>query len=356
MVKQAGFRTNPEIGIGVENFAGSNPYKGIDAAETTIQVSQDLQLFGRRDANVKYAQSVSRATKIEVAVKKQEFARDVAIAWLEVEYGVNRLTLVNEQLKNAADDLNLVKLLVVGGREAQIRQMQAQSDLDKSDTAKIKAENELMQARAQLKNIAQFAGSLDDIGVEFMEKIPHPAAFDINANPNYQLLLAQSDNNRMAIELAKTEAKPNANAYLGARHFAGDDAVAMIGGVSFTMPLGKKNQSILAQRNAELNASRYAIDNFVKLAEGRRLTLLAKISGYNRDLAKLTENVNSITKVYELSRIGFGAGKIPLSELQSARNAIFELKENILEAKKERAAAEIEIAFIEGRLAFEVAK
>src|SRR5919109_2751062 len=45
---QAGLLPNPEFSVEVENFAGSGAFRGMDAAETTIALSQVIELGGKR--------------------------------------------------------------------------------------------------------------------------------------------------------------------------------------------------------------------------------------------------------------------------------------------------------------------
>ena len=48
--RQAGVGPNPEIGLVVENFGGSGPYRSFRSTETTLQISQRLELGGKRSA------------------------------------------------------------------------------------------------------------------------------------------------------------------------------------------------------------------------------------------------------------------------------------------------------------------
>jgi len=60
---QAGVRPNPEVALEVENILGRGPYQGVDGAETTVSVSQDLELWGRRGARVGVAQAEREAAR-----------------------------------------------------------------------------------------------------------------------------------------------------------------------------------------------------------------------------------------------------------------------------------------------------
>ena len=52
---QAGLWPNPEFGVEVEDVGGSGELSGFDAAETTIQLSQLIELGGKSDKRVKVA-------------------------------------------------------------------------------------------------------------------------------------------------------------------------------------------------------------------------------------------------------------------------------------------------------------
>src|SRR3989337_3662608 len=45
---QAGLLPNPEINVEVENFGGSRNFRGFNVTETTIQLSQLIELGGKR--------------------------------------------------------------------------------------------------------------------------------------------------------------------------------------------------------------------------------------------------------------------------------------------------------------------
>ena len=47
-VLQAGLRPNPELQVGVEEFAGRGERSGFNATETTVQIGQPIELGGKR--------------------------------------------------------------------------------------------------------------------------------------------------------------------------------------------------------------------------------------------------------------------------------------------------------------------
>lgn len=353
-VKLASLRPNPSISIGVENVFGSSSLKALNAAETTIQISQDLQSFGRKQANMNYARTIFQSSILEIEVKRQEYIRNLALSWLEYENANYQLNLTEEKLNAANEDLSFISLLVIGGREPKLRQLQAQADTQKAKLEKTQSQSDIINAKNNLATISQYRGEILQQQI-FMEKIPKFGNFNIAQNANYKLLMSRVNTGKAAVEVAKTESKPNLGAYIGARHIATNNAVAMVGGINFTMPLGKRSQSILSQKNAQSNADMMAIDDFVRNSEGQRLALIAKINGSGREISQINSNLPQLEEVYSLSKIGLKAGKINLLEVQAARGELFTAKEKLRAAKFERARAEIELSYIENRLPFEVA-
>lgn len=70
---QAGALPNPEVEFELDNAFGSGPYKGLRSAETKLQLSQLVELGGKREARIAAGEAgvgtavwQRRATRLEV--------------------------------------------------------------------------------------------------------------------------------------------------------------------------------------------------------------------------------------------------------------------------------------------------
>ncbi|WP_313431869.1 TolC family protein, partial [Brevundimonas sp.] len=90
---QAGVRPNPELGLEVENILGRGPFQGVDGAETTLTVSQDLELWGRRGARVGVARSEREAARWRRDASRLQVAAGLAVAYAEAEAAQRRYAL-----------------------------------------------------------------------------------------------------------------------------------------------------------------------------------------------------------------------------------------------------------------------
>ena len=62
LARQAAVLPNPTVSFEVENFSGSGPFRGTNAAESTAQVGQLVELGGKRSARIGAARAENAAT------------------------------------------------------------------------------------------------------------------------------------------------------------------------------------------------------------------------------------------------------------------------------------------------------
>jgi outer membrane protein TolC len=73
-VHQARVPPNPTLSLEAENAFGSGPFSGYDNAETTLSLTQDLELWGRRGARVE----VARAEAGTASLRRDQAVVDAA--------------------------------------------------------------------------------------------------------------------------------------------------------------------------------------------------------------------------------------------------------------------------------------
>src|SRR3954463_4548990 len=81
---QSGALINPEISYEQDNSFGSGAYRGTRSAETTLQVSQMFELWGKRDARVAAGQAGLDAAGIGRQAVRLEVLSETAIAFVSV--------------------------------------------------------------------------------------------------------------------------------------------------------------------------------------------------------------------------------------------------------------------------------
>src|SRR3954451_5013239 len=79
---QAGALLNPELSYEQDNSFGSGIYRGTKSAETTLQISQLFELFGKREARIAAGQAGLEAATIERKAVRLQILSETATAFL----------------------------------------------------------------------------------------------------------------------------------------------------------------------------------------------------------------------------------------------------------------------------------
>lgn len=93
---QAAMGLNPELSVEVEDLAGTGAYHGVDAIQTTVQLSQTLEWGGKRGHRGAVAQAERKLAETEAARMRREIRASVTGNFLETLNAQRRLSLALE--------------------------------------------------------------------------------------------------------------------------------------------------------------------------------------------------------------------------------------------------------------------
>ena len=105
---QASLWPNPEIEVEVEEVGGTRQRSGFDTAETTIQLSQLIELGGKRSKRTKLASLEKELAGSDYEAKRLDVFTEVTSSFIEVLAAQHRLGLTNELLQLSEDLLDTV--------------------------------------------------------------------------------------------------------------------------------------------------------------------------------------------------------------------------------------------------------
>lgn len=325
---QAGALLNPELSYEQDNSFGSGIYRGTKSAETTLQISQAFELFGKRDARIAAGEAGIEVAAIQRKAIRLEVLSETAIAFLSVLGAQRRIQIMEEQIA-AIDRLTpLLRRRVEAGASspAETGRAEVASALVKADRERLKAT--LASARRELAvlmgdpaaKFGEVSGRLDTTG--------RPPSFEavvaaIDANPQLVRWTAVYAQRNAELLLARLRPYPDVRIAAGWRHFneTNDDAVRLT--VSVPIPVFDQNQGniLSAQESlAKTRAEREANRNTLVVVAGRAYDSL---QGSLRELAVLRET--AIPKAQEAAEAiaqGYGQGRFTLLEVLDAQASV----------------------------------
>jgi cobalt-zinc-cadmium efflux system outer membrane protein len=349
---QAAARPNPTLGLTVENLAGSGPYKDFGGAEMTLSIEQPLELGGKRAARTSAAQADLVAARARGAQGQVEFARDLALAYANAEAAQQRLAIAQDGVDLALADARAARLLVDNGKEAQVRVLQAEAGLAaaRADLGAMQAEAEASLTRLRTltgspNGYTAVAGGLLDVAPT--AAVPEPAF-----SPAVAAARAERDAAERRIALEKTRRVPDVAVSFGVRRLQGDDATAAVFGVSVPLPLFDRNRGAVAAASANAQAAEARLAMVQAEQDGDRRAASAQVAAAGQTLEASGQAQGAASEAYRLARIGYDAGRLPLSEVLAARRDLIAARSRAVDTKLARVKALADLARAQGRLPF----
>ena len=336
--RQAGVSPNPELSLEVENFAGSGAFQGLRSTETTLALSQRLELGGKRSARVGVASAERDFAFLTYKAALADLDRDIRVAHAELRASEDRAVLARDNTAAAEELSRTAKILVEAGRDPPLRQLRAEATLAEAKAEQARTFSELLIARRLLATLI----NSDDPDLSAMvseEDAPANPAPDVQTL-NEQLAIAQRSAAQARVRLARADGVPDVTASGGVRRFGEGRETALVAGVSIALPFRDRNRGnieaaqsesiaadsglLIAQRDA--NRARYDARMLLGAAEVRYEALAGP-------------GIAQAEEALRLARIGYNAGKFSLLELLDAQNALTTAKLNLIQARLDRANA-----------------
>ena len=351
-VRQAGVRPNPELSLEAENAFGSGPFSGYDNAETTLSVSQDLELWGRRGARVGVAQAEGRTSLLRRDLATLDAAGRLALAYAEAEAAERRLQLAQEALDLTIADARALMILVEEGREPLFRGIQAQSQAAAARAALDEAQAERDAAFARLTAVAMLPNPVTSIGASLLDREPPAVVPTSSTSPEVRVAQAERDAAESQIEVERVRARPDVRVSVGVRRYEAEDATALTFGVSMPLPLFDRNRGNYDAAQAEFRAADARVMAATQTAQADLAGAEARLRSANSRVWATDGGVTAAEEAYRLSRIGFEAGRISQLELSSSRAALIAARNAAVDARLARVRAEVDLARLQGRVPF----
>ena len=354
LAEQASALPNPVVGLDVEDI-GRRDRDDISQRQSTLSVSQALELGGKRAARIAVGRADVTAAEARDRQAQADFAYDLATAYAAAEAAQKRVVLLTDDLGRAREDLRAARALVDAGREAELRAVQAQAAATGAEADLQAAQADAAEALARLSGLVGAPDPFTSIDVSLLN-----VAAGLRAAPAQMpvgtpaLAVAQAEREAAArrIRVEQTRAVPDVTLSVGGRRYEDNGDTAIVAGVSAPLPLFDRNRGAVAAATAQLSAAEARLNGARLDAEASWRAAAAQTSAGDARLKAAAEGETAAREAYRLARIGYEAGKTPLLELSGARRALVEAQTRLVEAQLARIRAEAVLARLAGRIPF----
>ncbi|MDU6830970.1 MAG: TolC family protein [Bradyrhizobium sp.] len=348
---QAGALPNPEASFELDNAFGSGPYKGVRSAETNLQLSQLVELGGKREARVAAGEAGIGTAVWQRRATRLEVLSETAIAFITIISAQRRIEIFDEQIASFDPLIPLLQKRVQEGASSPAETLRAQGAADLFRVERERSKTLLATARRDLAILMGDASPRFGEAVGRLATTGQPPPFKavlqaIDANPQLARWTAVTAQRNAELLIARLKAIPDPRISAGWRHFqdTNDNAVRL--GVSIPLPVFDQNTGniIAAQETLAKTDAERAINKLVLLSiAGRAYDAL---TGALAELKLLRSSViPNARSAAETILSGYSQGRFTLLELLDVRGALLQA---LLREQEALQNFHIAVATIEG--------
>jgi len=337
-IVQAGLRVNTELDLELENFAGSGETHGLDALETTLSLSQVIEIGEKRDLRIGVAESDRDLVVIEQRARELDVLAEVVRRFITVVAAQERQRFAQEATALARQTLDAITQRVEAALSPVAEQSRARIALTRALIEERQAGSELRAARYSLAS--QWGDTEPTFGIanadlfRFEAEQSFQAFFDrLERSPDFIAFASVARLRDAELRLAQAQARPNIAVGVGIRRFEATDDLALV--ASFTKPLAIRNENQGAilearARRAQTDAERQAA---LTRARGSVFALYQEISAARARAETLRgQAVPQAETALSQTRAGYDVGRFSFLELATAQQELLELQEAAIDA------------------------
>jgi cobalt-zinc-cadmium efflux system outer membrane protein len=337
-ILQAGLIPNPELGVEFENFLGSEPSRRFETLETTLSISQLVELGGKRAARIGLASSEKEVSLWDYEAKRADVAAEVAKSFVEVLSAQERYALVEEMARLAKEVLDVVSARVTAGKISPVEETKASVawsisgiDLERAKLALVGARKKLAATWGNAKPIfSKAVGQLDRL-----TPIPPPEALAdrVSRNPDVARWAAEMEQRKATLALERANRIPDVTISGGVRRSREVNDTTFLFSATIPLPLFNRNQGKILEsqyRISKAESERAGTGNRVLTALSDAYQALA--AGYVEATTLKTAVLPGARSAFDAATEGFRQGKFGYLDVLDAQRTLFEARGQYVEA------------------------
>ena len=334
---QADLLPNPQLNVEVENFAGSGDFNGVQSTESTIALSQLIELGDKRIKRQKIAFSNHNLARWDYEIKRIDLLTETAKAFITVLSQQEMQIITNETYTLANDVYESIQKRVTAGKSPILEEMKAQVEVSKARLATINSQRKLSFSKQTLvtlwgDNEITFSNAIGDIYAVSTPPDLNHIVDKINNNPDIARWITAITREYDLIALAQANTIPDITISTGLRHFNSSDDIAAVANISIPLFLfdNKKNRlrlsetelnrSLKDKQESELKIRSSLVKNYQQL-----MILYDEVNILRDEVLPVSESAfNSAKKSYQL-------GKLDLLGLLDTQRTYFDVRKQYIQ-------------------------
>lgn len=334
--RQRSVLPNPEIALEFEEFAGSGEYSGSEAMQTSLTISQRIELGHKRARHQQVAVRKNDVTAAQQALQATEVIRQTRQFYRHALVAREQLRQANKNVVQCQTLITSIEEAIRAGKKAPIEAQRIMPLQAQAQLRLLAAQTTLKASRQQLCSMWQgreeelgvLDGSLSDI-----QHLPGLAELHNQIDQTTTVRLARKNHHlkQARFELEQANRIQDVTLSVGVKHDSSTEDNALIAGLSVPFPLFDRNSgNIDATRNRSDQAEQALLQArqtvWQKLIENHRLASIAQqeIVTFEQQLLPMAQ------AVFESVTFGYDQGKYTVLDVLDAQSRLMESQDRYL--------------------------
>ncbi|HEB78728.1 MAG TPA: TolC family protein [Methylothermaceae bacterium] len=328
-VTRAGLLPNPRLRIALEDFGGSGDHRGYNVAETTLMLSQLIELGGKRLKRYRLA-----GTERDLAVWDYEAERlQVAMTTIQAFIGVladqQRVELSHQILALAEKLHETVSARVKAGEVSRLERYKSRVELARARLQATRAEQLLVTSRQRLAATwGAFEPRFEQVTGNLLE-IQSPPDLPVlvtrlESNPDVARWATEMARRQRLLDVAKAATIPDLTIRAGIRQYAENGDVAAVAVFQLPLFIFDNQKTRVDEATAGINQAQYL--RRANLVEARRQLVSAYQQLQQTRIAVEIlhdEVLPSAKAAFDAVREAYRVGKVGVLDLIDAQRTLF---------------------------------
>lgn len=348
---QEGLRPNPSLGTEFENFGRiGGGDDGVEASQTTVSLTQLLELGGKRGKRQSVARLDGRLAGWDYERARLETAAKTLKAFIAGLLAQERVALAERLVRLANEAVGAVRKHVDSGGGSPVELARAKASLAQSEARRAQRERDLRAARIVLATtwgsttatFTKLTGALEPLSP------PRPLEVlreQLRATPDLARWDTAVERAQAGLALEEARRIPDVTVRLGSRRFVSAETNAFVAELSVPLPLFNRNQGAVQEAYERLGKTRSEQHAATLGAETALSTTYEELLAAFEQASDLRNRVLPVTQsALEGARRGYEQGFVRYLDVLDAQRTVAELQGEYLEAlaRYQTAATDLE--------------
>jgi cobalt-zinc-cadmium efflux system outer membrane protein len=347
--RRAGRYPSPTVDVDLEDWLGSGDFRAVRELQLTVQVSQDIELGGKRGARQRVARVGARIADWRLAEQRNQWLAGATAAFYRGLYAQQLVRASRERLAVARQVVKVLRARLDGGKGLPAELSRGRVRAELARIALVKARHALRRARRSLAahwgslrpRFGRLRGALDA-----KPRLPAREALlaRVARHPAVRLQEAAVAERRAKLALQQTLAWPDLGLRAGYRWLNGPGDSAVVVGVSIPLPLFSRRSGAVAAARHRLARARATRARVVLRLREALLHALDRRDTARKEAEILRDAVlPAARQAFERIRDAVRLGRLTAIDLLEAQRDLVETRARHLRAWRDLALARVAV-------------